>query len=195
MATPPPLAQPKPEQAPSPALATPQAAAPQVSPTQEAAAPEPPRPHAANEDCSHSGDTTLCASSVLPATQGNIYGPRNLTDGNDKTAWVEGSDGQGLGEFVVLEFDSARDVRGLAIRNGYDKSPDIFTKNSRVKDIELRFSSGDSIEATLKDEPGTQYVTLSQPIRAKWIELVIRSVYPGSKYSDTAINELSVDAQ
>jgi hypothetical protein len=195
MATPPPLAQPKPEQAPSPALATPQAAAPQVSPTQEAAAPEPPRPHAANEDCSRSGDTTLCASSVLPAAQGNIYGPRNLTDGNDKTAWVEGSDGQGLGEFVVLEFDSARAVRGLAIRNGYDKSPDIFTKNSRVKDIELRFSSGDSIEATLKDEPGTQYVTLSQPIRAKWIELVIRSVYPGSKYSDTAINELSVDAQ
>ena len=193
MATPP--TQPKPDQAPSPALATPQAAAPQVSPTQEAAAPEPPRPHAANEDCSHSGDTTLCASSVLPATQGNIYGPRNLTDGNDKTAWVEGSDGQGLGEFVVLEFDSARAVRGLAIRNGYDKSPDIFTKNSRVKDIELRFSSGDSIEATLKDEPGTQYVTLSQPIRAKWIELVIRSVYPGSKYSDTAINELSVDAQ
>ncbi len=86
-------------------------------------------------------------------------------------------------------------MRGLAIRNGYDKSPDIFTKNSRVKDMELRFSSGDSIEATLKDEPGTQYVTLSQPIRAKWIELVIRSVYPGSKYSDTAINELSVDAQ
>ena len=195
MATPSPLAQPKPEQAPSPALATPQSTAPRVSPTQEAAAPEEPRPHAVNEDCSRSGDTTLCASSVLPAAQGNVYGPRNLTDGSDKTAWVEGSDGQGLGEFVVLEFDSARAVRGLAIRNGYDKSPDIFTKNSRVKDIELRFSSGDSIQATLKDEPGTQYVTLSQPIRAKWIELVIRSVYPGSKYSDTAINELSVDAQ
>ena len=193
-------AEPKPERTPQPSSATlpppsaPSLAEPQLeNPTP--AAVEPPRPRAANEDCSRSGDTTLCASSVLPAAQGNIYGPRNLTDGNDKTAWVEGSDGQGLGEFVVLEFDSARAVRGLAIRNGYDKSPDIFTKNSRVKDIELRFSSGDSIEATLKDEPGTQYVTLSQPIRAKWIELVIRSVYPGSKYSDTAINELSVDAQ
>ena len=193
-------AEPKRERTPQPSSATlpppsaPSLAEPQLeNPTP--AAVEPPRPRAANEDCSRSGDTTLCASSVLPAAQGNVYGPRNLTDGNDKTAWVEGSDGQGLGEFVVLEFDSARAVRGLAIRNGYDKSPDIFTKNSRVKDIELRFSSGDSIEATLKDEPGTQYVTLSQPIRAKWIELVIRSVYPGSKYSDTAINELSVDAQ
>ncbi len=49
---------------------------------------------------------------MLPAAQGNIYGPRNLTDGNDKTAWVEGSDGQGLGEFVVLEFEfSARRAR------------------------------------------------------------------------------------
>lgn len=131
---------------------------------------------------------------MLPAAQGNIYGPRNLIDGNDKTAWVEGSDGQGLGEFVVLEFDSTRTVRGLTIRNGYAKSPDTFAKNSRVKDIELRFSSGDSIEATLKDQPGPQHVALSQPINAKWIELIIRSVYPGSKYSDTAIDEIDIDA-
>jgi hypothetical protein len=200
IATPPASAEPKPEQTPQPSSATitPPAAPSLAEPQPENPAPamaEPPRPRAANEDCSRSGDTTLCASSVLPAAQGNIYGPRNLTDGNDKTAWVEGSDGQGLGEFVLLEFDSARVIRGLTIRNGYDKSPDIFTKNSRVKDIELRFSSGDSIEATLKDAPGPQYVTLNQPIKAKWIELVIRSVYPGSKYSDTAINELSVDAQ
>lgn len=194
MATPPPLAQPKPEQAPPPALATPQAAAPQASPTQETAAPEEPRPHAASEDCSRSGDTTLCASSVLAPAQGNTYGPRNLIDGDDKTAWVEGSSGQGVGEFVVLEFDQARTVRGLTIRNGYDKSPDIFAKNSRVKDIELRFPSGDSIGATLKDQPGPQHLALSQPIQAKWVEIVIRSVYPGTKYSDTAINEIDIDA-
>ncbi len=132
---------------------------------------------------------------MLASAQGNTYGPSNLTDGDDSTAWVEGSDGQGVGDFVVLEFDTARAIRGLTIRNGYDKNPDIFAKNSRVKDIELRFSSGDSIEATLKDTPGAQQVELSQPVNAKWVELIIRSVYPGSKYSDTAINELSVDAE
>jgi len=195
-------AEPKPEQVPQPSSATtpPPAASPAASaepqPQNPAAAPtELPRPRAANEDCSRSGDTTLCTSSVLPPAHGNIYGPRNLTDGDDTTAWVEGSNGQGLGEFVVLEFDSARPVRGLTIRNGYDKSPDIFGKNSRVKDIELHFSTGDSLEATLKDGPGPQHVELSRPVNAKWIELIIRSVYPGSKYSDTAINELSVDAQ
>lgn len=192
----------KPEQIPQPSSATapPPAASRSGSaePQAENPAPAPtelPRPHAPNEDCSRSGDTTLCASSVLAPAQGNIYGPRNLTDGDDRTAWVEGNTGQGLGEFVVLEFDSTRAVRGLTIRNGYDKNPDIFAKNSRVKDIELRFSSGDSIEATLKDQSGSQHVALSQPINAKWIELIIRSVYPGTKYSDTTINELSVDAQ
>ena len=194
-------AEPKPEQSSEPAPTTPEAAPPTASAaakpelTQGTATPEQPPPRAANEDCSRLGDTTLCASSVLSPAQGNSYGPRNLTDGDDKTAWVEGSDGQGIGEFVVLEFDSARTINGLTIRNGYDKSPDIFAKNSRVKDIELRFSSGDSIQATLKDEPGSRHVALSQPIKAKWIQLIIRSVYPGSKYPDTALNELSVDAQ
>jgi hypothetical protein len=199
---PPAALQPKLGQIPVPTVTPqPQAAQPSAPPQPKLeqsvlpAQPELPRPHAANEDCSRSGDTTFCASSVLAPAHGNTYGPRNLADGDNNTAWVEGSDGQGVGEFVVLEFDSPRTIRGLTLRNGYDKSPDIFDKNSRVKDIELRFSSGDSIDATLKDAPGPQHVTLDQPIKAKWIELIIRSVYPGSKYSDTAINELSVDAQ
>ena len=132
---------------------------------------------------------------MLASAQGNSYGPSNLTDGDDSTAWVEGSDGQGVGDFVVLEFDTARAIRGLTIRNGYDKNPGIFAKNSRVKDIELRFSTGDSLQATLKDAPDSQQVELSSPVNAKWVELIIRSVYPGSKYSDTAINEIGVDAE
>ena len=94
---------------PSSATAPPPAASRSGSAGSQAENPAPaptelPRPHAPNEDCSRSGDTTLCASSVLAPAQGNIYGPRNLTDGDDKTAWVEGNSGQGLGEFVVLEF-------------------------------------------------------------------------------------------
>ena len=163
--------------------------------TPEAAPADAPRPRSSNESCSRSGDMTICTSSVLATSHGIAYGPSNLTDGDDATAWVEGSLGQGAGEFVVLEFDAARPVRGLSIKNGYDKSPDIYAKNSRVKDIELRFSTGDSLKATLKDAPGAQAVALSQPVEAKWVELIIRSVYPGSKYSDTALNELSVDAE
>jgi hypothetical protein len=60
--------------------------------------------------------------------------------------------------------------------------------------VELRFSTGDEIETTLKDTPGEQRVALSRPVQAKWVQLIIRSVYPGWKYSDTAINEVRVDS-
>ena len=134
-------------------------------------------------------------SSALPPAQGNNYGARNLTDGNDDTAWVEGSSGQGAGDFVVVEFDTPRTVRGVTVRNGYAKNADIFGKNSRVKDVELIFSSGDSLQATLTDQAGAQHVSLSRAVKPKWVQLIIRSVYPGWKYSDTALNELRADAE
>jgi hypothetical protein len=58
--------------------------------------------------------------------------------------------------------------------------------------VEIRFSNGESIDATLADSSAEQTVRLSRPIEAKWVQIVIRSVYPGWKYTDTAINELRV---
>jgi len=132
---------------------------------------------------------------VLSPAHGNVYGPDNLLDGNHATAWVEGSSGQGVNDYLVLEFDAQQSVSGLTIRNGYDKNSDIYSKNSRVKDVELRFSTGDKLETTLKDDAAPQHVALSRPIKAKWVQLIVRSVYPGWKYSDTAINEVLVDVQ
>jgi len=161
----------------------------------DAIPPEAPRPRSPRENCSRSGNGTLCVSSALPPAHGNSYGARNLLDGNDNTAWVEGSGGQGAGDFVVIEFDAPRSVRGVIVQNGYAKNADIFGKNSRVKDVELNFSNGESMQATLTDQTGEQRINLNRPVKAKWVQLIIRSVYPGWKYSDTAVNELRVDAE
>jgi hypothetical protein len=161
----------------------------------DAVPPEAPRPRAPRENCSRSGNATFCVSSALPPAHGNNYGARNLLDGNDNTAWVEGSGGQGAGDFVVIEFDAPRSVRGVIVQNGYAKNADIFGKNSRVKDVEVNFSNGDSMQATLTDQTGEQRINLNRPVKAKWVQLIIRSVYPGWKYSDTAVNELRVDAE
>jgi uncharacterized protein (DUF1330 family) len=116
------------------------------------------RPRSPRENCSRSGNATFCVSSALAPAHGSNYGARNLLDGNDNTAWVEGSGGQGAGDFVVLEFDAPRLVRSLTLRNGYAKNADIFGKNSRIKGVELHFSNGDSLETTLTDQPGEQHV-------------------------------------
>ena len=61
--------------------------------------------------------------------------------------------------------------------------------------MELISSTGDSLQATLTDQTGEQRVSLNRPVKAKWVQLIIRSVYRGWKYSDTALNELRVDAE
>jgi uncharacterized caspase-like protein len=167
--------------------------------TRVAALPPPvelPRPRAAGESCSGAGSgTRYCASSVLSPQLGNTYGVAHLFDGNRSAAWVEGAPGQGIGEWITVDFDAARTVRSIAIDNGYQKNSDIFYKNSRVRKLTLVFSGGERKSLTLQDQFGQQTFRLDRPIRARWIQFVIDDVYPGNKYQDTAISKLSVVAE
>jgi hypothetical protein len=118
-----------------------------------------------------------------------------LFDGNRGAAWVEGAPGQGIGEWITVEFDAARLVRSIAIDNGYQKNDDIYYKNSRVSRMTLVFSSGERKILPLKDQFGQQVFSFDKPVRARWIQFIIEDVYPGSRYQDTAISKLSVVAQ
>jgi hypothetical protein len=158
-----------------------------------------PKPHAASENCSsrsHALGTDLyCASSMLSPQQGNTYGVGHLFDGNRGAAWVEGAAGQGIGEWITVEFNAARLVRSIVIDNGYQKNSDIFYKNSRVSRMTAIFSSGERKTLSLQDQFGQQTFTLDRPVRARWVQLIIDDVYPGSRYQDTAISKLSVVTQ
>jgi len=44
---------------------------------------------------------SYCVSSVLATQSGNSYGPENLWDGDDSTAWCEGAAGS-TGEYLAL---------------------------------------------------------------------------------------------
>lgn len=153
------------------------------------------RPTRQGEKCVRLTDQMICASSALASQGSNAYGPRNLGDGRASTAWVEGRGGQGVGEWITVAFGGARDVAGIDIRNGYGKSVDIFRKNSRVRELEIRFSNGSSVVETLADSPDWQYVDLSPSGPVDWVQMRILSVYPGQKYQDTAISELKVDVR
>jgi hypothetical protein len=167
--------------------------------TSEVAPPPPPaadlpKPHGPRETCSV-GRMTYCASSTLDSQQGNTYGVGHLFDGNPSTAWVEGAAGQGIGEWITVEFDFVRLVRSVTIDNGYQKNNDIFYKNSRVRRMTLVFSTGERQSLSLQDQFGEQTFPLARPIRALWMQFIIEDVYPGNKYQDTAISKLSVSAQ
>lgn len=118
--------------------------------------------------------------------------PDRLCDGTLSAAWVEGGAGQGIGEAVTFSFDGSYQVSGFTINAGYQKSADLYQKNSRP--AQLAVSTPDGFEEVyfLEDIFGTQNIPLSSPVTTDEITFTIKSVYPGNKYEDTVISELTL---
>src|SRR5687767_9515764 len=60
------------------------------------------------------------------------YHPSYVLDGDPTTAWVEGKDGNGEGEWLRIETTHLKNARQLKleIRNGYQKSKGLFKANA-----------------------------------------------------------------
>ena len=137
------------------------------------------------------GVSVSCSSS-LPEPQFNVYHTaENLIDGNIGTAWVEGVDGNGIGQYITFLFKNKGMISNISIYNGYQKTDDIYSKNSRAKAITINFGDGSSNKFLLEDMQGEQILNLDQPVETDSLTLVIESVYPGYKYEDTAISEIN----
>lgn len=77
-------------------------------------------------------DYRLWATSELKE-KGRDYSVKNLLDGDVNTAWATRING-GVGEqIVIFGID-----KGIFIVNGYGKSKDIYLKNNRAKEIEVK---------------------------------------------------------
>jgi hypothetical protein len=150
------------------------------------------RPASAAETCSRNGSYLYCVSSVLAPQYGFTYGPEKLFDGKLDTAWVEGDPGDGIGEWIVIDLGGSRSISALQILNGYHKNAGIYERNNRVKEIEIRTSSGGRQIERLDDSAELQTVSIDGTSVLEWVQVIIRSVYRGSKYRDTAITELRV---
>lgn len=144
-------------------------------------------------DLPKAGEAKVCVSSVRPPVRGITYGPELMFDRKTDTAWTEGVDGDGVGQYVQIYFDKPLPVRGLQITNGYPKNDDIFKWNSRVRAVSVTTSAGKSGRFTLKDSQTPQFVPVPGSGAIAWLRLTIRSVYRGEKYRDTTIAEILVD--
>jgi hypothetical protein len=133
------------------------------------------------------------------------YHPNYVLDNNPKTAWVEGVNGQGEAERILIPISSIDNVSRvrLKIRNGYQKSRSLLKANSAPKAMTIRLLSrtGSKIEekkVTLKRKMGWQEVTMavsSPKAQVALAELIIDSVHPGSRYKDTCISDIEVWAE
>ena len=166
-----------------------------LSPPKPEAAVRPQRPGSAGERCARNGAETYCVSSVLQSQFGNSYGPENLFKRTDGVAWVEGRPGQGVGEWITVEFDTLRTINSVMLRSGYQKNADIFAKNGRVRQLRMMFSTGETMILNPPDRAGAEMYKLEKPVKAYWIKFTVEGVFPGTRYSDLAISKLLVNSE
>jgi hypothetical protein len=153
-----------------------------------------PLPFAPTKECASADATRYCVSSVLPPEYGNSYGPDHLLDGASDTAWVPRNLPSSIGQWVTIDFAGDRFITAILIANGYQKSADIYAKNSRVKRIDVAFSDGSRASYVLADQTGTQTLKVDPPVKASWLQLTIAEIYPGRKYLDTAISSIEIQS-
>jgi hypothetical protein len=127
------------------------------------------------------------ASSVLAPQGKKTYLASNMGDDDPTTAWVEGKAGNGVGEWIEVDYVMENGV--CSIVNGYQSSKSSFTNNGRVKKFAVVFEGKEVGTIQLLDVFGIQTFTIPEKYRNGKLRFVIRDVYPGAKYSDTAISE------
>lgn len=143
---------------------------------------------------------TLDATSSLPKHDTITYIPNNMNDGNRNTAWVEGAKEYGIGEKIIIRFDTAYPSPGisfycLTLTNGYAKSEAVWADNSRVKKMKLIQNGKPLFYIHLLDTMIPQSIRWNYRLMVAsgdLIELEIVDVYKGRKWKDTAISDLSL---
>ena len=130
----------------------------------------------------------VTASSFL--TENSVkYLPENVKFYKLDFPWVEGAKGYGIDEIISVFFWTK--VNALIIVNGFVSynRPYLYTKNSRVKRIEVTIDNGENTEYTLNDDPNPQTIILKTA--SKNVSLKILDVYKGDKYEDTCISMIN----
>lgn len=142
------------------------------------------------------------ASSTLKENGAISCDPQNVNDFNLHTAWVEGAEGQGIGEYLEIIFDKESiPFNEIHIVNGYAKKQRIWEENSRVKELKVYYNDTPVCVLKLKDTRDEQLFKvdmigpkdISKSNKDWVVKFEIRDVYPGTKYEDTAITEILFD--
>ncbi|HXI23199.1 MAG TPA: discoidin domain-containing protein [Pyrinomonadaceae bacterium] len=131
---------------------------------------------------------TATALSTRVSLMGNNYDAANAIDGLKSTAWIEGADGPGIGEWIRVDFDREVSLRDVTVMPGYFKDRQYWAQNNRVAQLHAEFSDGSSRDLSFVDVMEPQKIDLGG-VRASWVLFKIQKVFTG-KFSNTAISEL-----
>ncbi len=119
------------------------------------------------------------------------YQESHLFDARREFGWVEGADGNGIGEQLRFQFDLPVQMTHLQFWNGYQRSNSHYKANARLQNFTFG-TDVDSMQAAyqLADDPLPQKIRLARALSGRDFALTIASAYRGRSYQDLALSEL-----
>jgi serine/threonine protein kinase len=136
---------------------------------------------------------TATASSARKPFRSIDYGPDKAVDDSMMTAWVEGTRGPGIGEWIRFDFSRDVKLRRIIIAPGYFKSQQIWLKNNRLAVAVFYFSDGTSREFRFADQMEEQKIEVGD-VTTTWVRIEIKQVHLAQSDSeDTAISKVAFE--
>ncbi|MCI8560631.1 MAG: zinc-ribbon domain-containing protein [Dorea sp.] len=130
------------------------------------------------------------ASSVI-SQEGTDNSAYKAVDGNPKTSWQEGVDGDGIGESIHLGLSKTYMVKYMSFQLGNWNSGEYYDGNNRPKELEI--TAGDVTQSvTFPDGQVEYWIEFSEECPVSEIDIMIKSVYEGSQWDDTCIAEVGI---
>lgn len=143
---------------------------------------------------------TATASSHLQTNWNRFeenYHPNYALDDDPKTAWVEGVEGDGIGESISVRLSSLRKAKTLklVLFTGYQKSKGLFAANgvpTRVT-VTVKGAGGETsgtAQLELKPVMGPQTFTVPLDGGLRDVTVRIDAVKKGATYADTVLSDM-----
>jgi hypothetical protein len=145
------------------------------------------------------GNYKVSASSELTTQDHNNYKAKSANDLSYLTAWVEGKEDSGIGEYIEYSFQNKSPrITSIIISNGYMKSNNTWENNNRVKSLKLYVNGEEFGILKLSDTKTDQTFKIgtlghNEDGSVLVLRFEILEIYKGDKYNDTAITEIYFD--
>ncbi|MEO7092384.1 MAG: hypothetical protein ABI175_03975 [Polyangiales bacterium] len=120
-------------------------------------------------------------------------------DGDYKTAWTEGAATDGEGEWLEGSFAAPKKIWGIVVDTGIVRtkpatagaSGDLFTQNAHAKKLRLQLDGADAFTREVAaDEASIAWDGIDRSVSK--VRVVADAVWPGTKWKDFGITELSL---
>lgn len=165
------------------------------APTVDVAAVVPPAAEPAPEIAPQRSSEPLRPDSVAASsfvrTSRRAFPPELAFDGRLSTAWNEGADGPGDGQWIEARFDAPITLHEITLATGWDHASandgeDLFARNSHARRVAVTVD-GEAV-GTCAAAADQRRCTLSGlEARGRAVRLTFVEVYPGTRWSDLAI--------